>query len=229
MKKIANGILADNPEENAVFMTEDGQGFFDKIKATNHANKNDFSEPQAFYGNGFEPDDNLALDEQLGFAQEENEAFRVVLGQVTQAVDYAQEAPEVTQESNEVVAAVVQLREKHQGAVNLFDQIIDALVTDEIIVDEKAEPVVVEIMKIRSSLQTATVEKETLVESLKNATTENTDLAASLKTVSEEKEALAESLIKVQSELDTLKAAAVEVKEEKTEIPTVPIAPKKAK
>jgi len=49
MKKTANGILADNPEENVVFMTEDGQGFFDLLKATNHANKNEFSEPEAFY------------------------------------------------------------------------------------------------------------------------------------------------------------------------------------
>lgn len=112
MKKIANGILADNPEENVVFMTEDGQGFFDPIKANNHANKNEFSEPEAFYREGYEPEDVRALEEQLGFAQEENETLTVVMAQIEQAVDFTQEAPEVTQETNSVVAAVVQLREK---------------------------------------------------------------------------------------------------------------------
>lgn len=202
MKKIANGILADNPEENAVFMTEDGQGFFDPIKANNHANKNELSEPEAFYREGYEPEDVRALEEQLGFAQEENETLTGIIVQIEQAVDFTQEAPEVTQESNSVVAAVVQLREKHQGSIALIDKVILALVEPEVVVDENAEPVVVEIMKLR----------------------------ASLKTFKEEKLALKEAIsINSQSITDTIKAAFIEVKEETTATPKVPIAPKKAK
>jgi chromosome segregation ATPase len=186
MKKIALGILADNPEENAVFMTEDGQGFFDPIKANNHANKNELSEPEAFYREGCEPEDVRALEEQLGFAQEENETLTDVLTQIEQAVDFTKEAPEVTQESDALVAAVVQLREKHEGAIALIDKVIHALTDDEAVVDEKAEPVIVEIMKLRVSLLSAQAEKETLVNSLSI----------------------------VQSELDTLKANPIAVVEE---------------
>lgn len=201
MKKIALGILADNLEENVVFMTTDGQGFFDPIKANNHAKKNEFKVPEAFYRGGFEPEDTLALDEQLGFAQEENETLTSIVDQVAQVVDFTKEAPEVTQESNEVVAAVVQLREKHQGAIDLIDNVIVALVANEIVVDEKAEPVVIEIMKLRVSLKSVTAEKETLATSLKN----------------------------LQAELDTLKAATVDVVVENVKKTTPIIAPKKAK
>ncbi len=201
MKKIANGILADNPEENAVFMTEDGQGFFDLVKANNHANNNEFSEPEAFYREGCEPEDVRALEEQLVFAQEENLTLTEVVALVAQAVDFTQDAPEVTQDSNGLVAAVVQLREKHQGAIALIDKVILAAVGQPVDFDESAEPLVDEIVKLKASLENALAEKETL----------------------------ATSLSIVQTELDTLKAAVVEVKEEIIETPKVPIAPKKAK
>lgn len=188
MKKIANGILADNPEENVVYMAEDNQGFFDKIKANDWCHKNEFEEPVAFFREGFEPEDTKALEEQLGFAQEEIETLTGVVTQIEQAVDFTQEVPEVTQDSDPVVAAVVQLREKHEGSISLLDKVILALVEQEAVVDEKAEPVIVEIMKLRVSLLSAQAEKETLTNSLSI----------------------------VQSELDTLKATPIAVVEEKT-------------
>lgn len=187
MKKIANGILADNPEENVVYMAEDNQGFFDKIKANDWCHKNEFEEPVAFFREGFEPEDTKALEEQLGFAQEENETLTGIVAQIEQAVDFTQDAPEVTQESDAVVAAVVQLREKHEGAITFIDKVIHTLTEGEAVVNEKAEPVIVEIMKLRVSLLSAQAEKETLTNSLSI----------------------------VQSELDTLKAKQIAVVEEK--------------
>ncbi|WP_348814069.1 hypothetical protein [Flavobacterium maritimum] len=154
MKKLANKILQENPEENVVYMTEDGQAFFNPIQANNHANKNEFAEPESFFREGFEPEDIKAIEEQLVFAMEENETLITIVGEIEQAVDFTKEAPEVTQESNPVVAAVVQLREKHLGAMDLIDKVTVALSTDTVIVDEKEEPVIVEIMKLRVSLST---------------------------------------------------------------------------
>ncbi|MDI5894395.1 hypothetical protein [Flavobacterium algoritolerans] len=188
MKKFANKILQDNPEENVVYMTEDGQCFFDKIKADNHADKNEFPEPESFFREGFEPEDTKALEEELALVKEDNETITAVLAEIEQAVDFTKEAPEVTQESDPVVAAVVQLREKHEGAIALIDKVIHALTDDEAVVDEKAEPIIVEIIKIRVSLLSAQAEKETLTNSLSI----------------------------VQSELDTLKATPIAVVEDKT-------------
>lgn len=188
MKKIANKILQENPEENVVYMTDDGQAFFNETQANNHASKNEFSEPESFFREGFEPEDTKALEEELALVKEDNETITAVLAEIEQAVDFTQEAPEVTQDSDPVVAAVVQLREKHEGSISLLDKVILALVEQEAVVDEKAEPVIVEIMKLRVSLLSAQAEKETLTNSLSI----------------------------VQSELDTLKATNIAVVEEKT-------------
>ena len=162
MKKIANAILEDNQEENVVFMTEDGQGFFDLTKATNHADNNEFDPPEAFYRAGCEPDDTKALAEQLEFAMEENETLSEVISKIEQAVDFTQDAPEVNQETNEVVASVVQLREKQEGAIALIDKVLVALSVDEVVVDQQAEPIIVAIMKLRASLNTTQSELATL-------------------------------------------------------------------
>jgi chromosome segregation ATPase len=183
MKKLANKILLDNPDENRVFITEDGQAFFDEIQANNHAVKNEFSEPEVFFREGFEPEDTKVLEEELAQVKEDNETLTEVLDDIQKAVDFTQDAPEVTQESNIVVAAVVQLREKHQGAIALIDKVIISLEAEEAVIDEKAEPIIIEIMKLRVSLKTAQLEKETLTNSLSV----------------------------VQSELDTLKASQITV------------------
>jgi hypothetical protein len=201
MKKIANSILSDNPGESVVFMTEDGQGFFDLNLATNHANKNEFADPEAFYSAGFEPEDTKAIEEQLGFAQEELETLTEVVAQIEQAVDFTKKAPEVTQESDIVVAAVVQLREKHVGVIALIDEVTHALIADEVVVDEKAEPIIVAIMKLRVSLISVQAEKETLTNSLSI----------------------------VQAELDTLKAASIAVVEDKEDQPAAQKAAKTGK
>jgi len=72
---LANQVLTDFPQENAVFITEDNQVFFKELDALNHKKKMDFKEdPQAFFRQGFEPEDTKTLQQDLDIANEKTKS-----------------------------------------------------------------------------------------------------------------------------------------------------------
>ena len=52
LEKIAQGILEKNPSKDAVYMTKDGQAFFNKDAAANHKKGRGYKEVYDFFRSG---------------------------------------------------------------------------------------------------------------------------------------------------------------------------------
>lgn len=123
-KKIATQTFKDYPEANEAHITQDGQAFFTKVSAQNHSTRMGFDEePELFFRDGFEPEDTKGIQEELSLVKIENETLTGILAIVEEATDLTKVAPEVDQETDSAIAAVVQLREKFIASDILLERI----------------------------------------------------------------------------------------------------------
>jgi hypothetical protein len=108
----ASQILKENPSENQVFFTEDEQAFFTKLKAYNHNKNRGFdSEPIVFSREGYEPEKQQELQEELQMFKEENQKLSKIIEGVMLASDLSLAIPVIDQETPEAIVAVISLRE----------------------------------------------------------------------------------------------------------------------
>ena len=111
-QKLANKILAENPKENAVYITEDGQAFFSRIKANNHTASRKFEkDPEVFFRKGFEPTDEKELETSLADALEKLKNAEHFILDIVEASDLEKEPKAIDPETPDVVAQILQLRE----------------------------------------------------------------------------------------------------------------------
>ncbi|CAG2532931.1 hypothetical protein MAR621_03125 [Maribacter dokdonensis] len=104
LESTAAKILADNPEQNAVYMTADGQAFFNKDARNNHAKERKL-EVADFFRNGVATDEETAdAIKALEVASQEVEASKAALEQIEKV--FTDETPnlEVTPDTNPIVA-----------------------------------------------------------------------------------------------------------------------------
>lgn len=107
----ANRILLNHPEEKKVIIVENGQCFFNEADAQNyHHNMKFESEPQTFFREGGDNNDDLDLEEAYEKVLQENEALKHLVEQINEALS-SEETVTVDAHTPEEVANIVQLRE----------------------------------------------------------------------------------------------------------------------
>lgn len=129
-QKLANHILAKNPEAEVVYITEDGQAFLTKLKAQNHSNYRKFKkEPEAFFREGFEPKDETELEQALEAAVTKTEEQATLLERISTACDLETPAEEVTDATPEPLVKVLELREVLQRTNDENESLLKELET----------------------------------------------------------------------------------------------------
>lgn len=111
IKKTAENLLKENPSENAVHMTEDGQGFFSELRAKNHARNRGLKTPETFFREGHEPEDVQELEAELQTAKERVAELETVLGQIAKTANLEEQPVKINAKTAAETVAVVQLRE----------------------------------------------------------------------------------------------------------------------
>lgn len=166
-QKKANEILKNNLDQNQVFFTEDGQAFFEELKATNHARTNKLEDPVVFFREGFEPEDTKEMEQELVYLKEDNKKLSTVLEIVNAICDLDKEAPEINDATPAIVVGVITLREaitqeKETTAAiyNLVNEAIDAEKVPEV-TDETPE-IIGKIILLRETIESLTLENEAL-------------------------------------------------------------------
>ena len=114
-QKIANELFESYEDENKVFVTEDGQGFFDEGAAKNHAIAKDFDAPKVFFREGFSDEMDTDTEEALMASEENVEILTAVLEKVTDVANVeAETAIEVTEADHQAVQIVASLRREYE-------------------------------------------------------------------------------------------------------------------
>lgn len=118
-KQIAEGYLKEHPNQNQVFITEDGQGFFSKGSAQNWANERKFEEPEVFFRDGYSDESVENLEDQLGASQENEKALKGILEKVQDLANIdAEEEIQIEEGDHEAVKTVAELRDKYNTNVD---------------------------------------------------------------------------------------------------------------
>lgn len=191
MKKLeqtAAKLLADNPEQNAVYMTEDGQAFFNKDSRNNHAKERKL-EVADFFRNGVATDEETAnAIKALEVASQEVEASKAALEQIEKVFTDENPNLEVTVDTNPIVAIAI-------GAAAQLAEAKEQLTLR----NEKQEEILAkafeEIDELKASNNTLSIDLDTAVKAkqtteidLKQALDDSSVLGADLKTAQAELE-----------------------------------------
>jgi len=113
LNKKSQEIFKEHPDKVRVFVTTDGQGFFHKNYAINHAAKNKL-EYQEFFRQGHEKEDNTDLEELLVTTEEKVLTLEATLEAIQDAANVeAETTPEIPENAHEALKVVGELREKH--------------------------------------------------------------------------------------------------------------------
>jgi hypothetical protein len=110
----ANALFEKYPNENKVIITENGQCFFDEKAAQDYHTKKWFDkDPEIFFREGHEDEDDSDLQEALHNAQLVNSDLTAVIDEVASVADLDHEYEPANFDTNETVTAVIALREKY--------------------------------------------------------------------------------------------------------------------
>jgi hypothetical protein len=121
LKNKADELFKSYPEKTRVFMTTDGQGFWSKNHANNHAAKNKLDAPQEFFRSGYEVEADTSLEEALVEAEEKALTAENVLNAIQDAANVeAEELQEIPEDAHEALKAVGELRAAHDEKVSLL-------------------------------------------------------------------------------------------------------------
>tara|TARA_R110002051_G_scaffold297564_2_gene363977 strand:+ start:33294 stop:33824 length:531 start_codon:yes stop_codon:yes gene_type:complete len=162
LEKTAQEILAKNPEQNAVYMTEDGQAFFSKDARNNHAKERKL-EVADFFRNGVATDEETAdAIKALEVKTEEVAAATAALEIIEKIFTDEEVTPEVTPDTHAVVALAVGVKEQLAEAkeqINLRNERQE----------EALEEATIKIKTLEVDLSTALADNKKMAEDLKNA------------------------------------------------------------
>lgn len=115
LQKVADELFKDNPEENKVWITSDGQGFFKENHAKNNASDKDLEDPEVFFREGHQNEDNQDLEDVLHETEETVKEQEAVINKIIDVSNTeAEETVDVSETDHEAVQAVVELRAKYE-------------------------------------------------------------------------------------------------------------------
>lgn len=110
----ANALFEKYPEANKIFISENGQCFFEEKAAKDYHNLRGVeNEPEVFFREGFEDEDDSDLQEALHNSELARKAFEGIIEDVAAVCDLDQDYEPANADTDETVTAVISLREKY--------------------------------------------------------------------------------------------------------------------
>lgn len=121
LKEKADELFKFYPEKTKVFMTLDGQGFWTRNSALNHALKNKLDTPQEFFRSGHEVETDTSLEEALVAAEETALTQKNVLDVIQDTANAeAEDLQKIPENAHEALKAVGELRTAYDEKVSLL-------------------------------------------------------------------------------------------------------------
>ena len=112
----ANALFEKYPQANKIFISENGQCFFDEKASKDYHGLRGFeSEPEVFFREGFEDEGDSDLQEALHKSELARMALTGIVEEITIVCDLDQDYEPANAETDETVTAVIFLREKYVG------------------------------------------------------------------------------------------------------------------
>lgn len=164
-QKKANTLFLQYPNENKVYISENGQCFFDEKAAKNYHEVKGFeTEPEVFFREGFEDEDDTDVQEALHKSELERLNQAATLEEIAAVCDLDQEYTPANAETDETLTAVISLREKLAGKDQELIQANAQLETLSTVGEENT--------KLKEQLDAALKENKALTEQINNPKTE---------------------------------------------------------
>ena len=115
----ANALFEKHPDENKIIIVENGQCFFDETIAKDYHELKGFEkDPETFFREGFEDEDDSDLQEALQNAELKKLELQSVIDEIIIVADLEQEYEPAGVDTNETVTSVISLREKYASKEN---------------------------------------------------------------------------------------------------------------
>ncbi|KFF13113.1 hypothetical protein IW15_10140 [Chryseobacterium soli] len=110
----ANALFEKYPQENKIFISENGQCFFDEKASKDYHGLKEFdSEPEVFFREGFEDEDDSDLQETLHQSELARMALTGIVEEIAIVCDLDQDYEPANTETDETLTSVIILREKY--------------------------------------------------------------------------------------------------------------------
>lgn len=110
----ANVLFEKYPEANKIFISENGQCFFEEKAAKDYHDLRGFeNEPEVFFREGFEDEDDSDLQEALHHSELARKALEGIIEDVAAVCDLDGDYEPANADTDETVTAVISLREKY--------------------------------------------------------------------------------------------------------------------
>lgn len=110
----ANTLFEVYPEVSKIFISENGQCFFDEKAAKDYHNLRGFElEPEVFFREGFEDQDDSDLQEALHNTELARKTLAGIIEEVAGVCDLDKDYEPANSQTDETVTAVISLREKY--------------------------------------------------------------------------------------------------------------------
>lgn len=115
-QKKANALFEQYPAEKKVIITENGQCFFDENAAKNYHDLKGFdSDPETFFREGFEDEDDSDLEEAFENAKMAKLELTAIVEEIGIVADLEQTYDPATADTDETLTSVIALREKYEA------------------------------------------------------------------------------------------------------------------
>lgn len=110
----ANALFEKYPQANKIFISENGQCFFEEKAAKDYHNLRGFeNQPEVFFREGFEDEDDSDLQEALHHSELARKALEGIIEDVAAVCDLDGDYEPANADTDETVTAVISLREKY--------------------------------------------------------------------------------------------------------------------
>lgn len=151
----ANALFEKYPEANKIFISENGQCFFDEKAAKDYHDLRGFeNQPEVFFREGFEDEDDSDLQEALHNSELARKALEGIIEDVAAVCDLDQDYEPANADTDETVTAVISLREKYAEKDRLLTEMGTEL--------EKLSNVAAENENLKQQLEAANKQIEDL-------------------------------------------------------------------
>ncbi|UCA61667.1 hypothetical protein KB553_09045 [Chryseobacterium rhizoplanae] len=110
----ANALFEKYPEANKIFISENGQCFFDEKAAKDYHDLRGFeNQPEVFFREGTQDEDDSDLQEALHNSQLARKALEGIIEDIAAVCDLDQDYEPANADTDETVTSVISLREKY--------------------------------------------------------------------------------------------------------------------
>lgn len=119
----ANALFEQYPEVHKIFISENGQCFFDGKSAQDYHDLRGFQkEPEVFFRDGTQDQDDQDLQDALDHAQLARKTLTAIIEEINAVCDLDKDYEPADRDTDETVTAVISLREKYAEKDHLLTE-----------------------------------------------------------------------------------------------------------